>query len=124
MTACTARNRGLRDNNGSSARSGRSTYHENFHRNEKELRQLRPAALPTASLGVGCLRDCSLISGQGLRGPIIPPQPIPPIIPPGPIICCIMAGIPSCTNPVTSRACARMASVRRDRRRSPRRSHP
>ncbi len=32
--------------------------------------------------------------GQGLRGPIIPPQPIPPIIPPGPIICCIMAGIP------------------------------
>ena len=48
ITACTARNRGLRDNNGSSARSGRSTYHEEFpQKNEKVLRQLRPAALPT-----------------------------------------------------------------------------
>ena len=63
----------------------------------------------TAENGWGRLGALELlISGQGLRGPIISPQPIPPIIPPGPIICCIMAGIPSCTNPVTSRACARM----------------
>jgi hypothetical protein len=32
-----------------------------------------------------------------------------PIIPPGPIICCIIAGIPSRTNPVTSLAWSRIA---------------
>jgi hypothetical protein len=35
-----------------------------------------------------------------------------PILPPGPIIPCIIARIPSFTNPVTSRACARIVSVR------------
>lgn len=43
--------------------------------------------------------------------------PCSPIMSPGsimppPIICCIIAGIPCGTKPVTSRACARMASVR------------
>jgi hypothetical protein len=35
-----------------------------------------------------------------------------PIMPPGPIIPCIIARIPSFTNPVTSRACARIVSAR------------
>lgn len=34
------------------------------------------------------------------------------IMPPEPIICCIIAGIPSLTKPLTSRACSRIACTR------------
>jgi hypothetical protein len=51
-----------------------------------------------------------------MPGPIMPPPimsgPImqPPIMPP-PIICCIIDGMPSCTNPVTSWDTVMLVSV-------------
>ena len=60
--------------------------------------------------GLGC-RGIGLIglaAAGGYGGPIMPPGPIippGPIMPPDPpIMPCIIAGIPSCTNPLTSRA--------------------